>query len=129
MNAMLATLRDRANRSVTDLPSAFWDYLPTACELAGAKAPARTDGISYLPTLLGEPKRQPRHAHLFWQFGRTGDRRKVAVRAGTWKLVGFGQDKFELYNLSADVGERHDLSVEKPDIVAHLKTMMAQASR
>lgn len=33
--------------------SQFHDWLPTFCELAGVPSPARTDGVSLLPTLTG----------------------------------------------------------------------------
>src|SRR5205823_3678677 len=44
--------------TVSDQVWAFWDFLPTAGELAGAKTPAGIDGISMAPTLLGagQPK-------------------------------------------------------------------------
>ena len=41
--------------ATTDQVIAFWDLLPTACEIAGVKAPSGIDGISYLPALLGKP--------------------------------------------------------------------------
>ena len=39
--------------STTDQPVAFWDFLPTAAELAGVAPPSGIDGISFLPTLTG----------------------------------------------------------------------------
>lgn len=39
--------------SLTTLPSQLHDWLPTFCELAGATTPARTDGVSLVPTLTG----------------------------------------------------------------------------
>ena len=44
--------------------SAFWDFLPTACDIAGIKSPDGIDGISYLPTLLGKANKQKQHSHL-----------------------------------------------------------------
>ena len=64
----------------TDHISAFWDLMPTACELAGIEAPKGIDGISYLPTLLG--KEQQKHDYLYWEF-----KRLRAVRMGKWKAV------------------------------------------
>ncbi|MEJ2051497.1 MAG: arylsulfatase, partial [Calditrichota bacterium] len=40
--------------SVTRHLSAFWDVMPTAAEIAGLPAPKNIDGISFLPTLLGQ---------------------------------------------------------------------------
>src|SRR4051812_41340188 len=39
--------------AVSDHQAAFWDFLPTAAEIAGGQTPAGLDGISFLPTLLG----------------------------------------------------------------------------
>jgi len=69
--------------SKTDHISAFWDFLPTACELAGVEIPVITDGISYLPALEGRP--QPEHDYLYWEFHELG--KKQAVRKGNWKAV------------------------------------------
>ena len=52
----------------TDHISAFWDFLPTACELAGVTPSDDVDGISYAPTLLGEVKKQEKHDYLYWEF-------------------------------------------------------------
>jgi uncharacterized sulfatase len=108
--------------STTDHPSAFWDFLPTACELAGADVPADIDGISYLPTLLGKQD-QRRHEYLYWSSleGETS----VGVRYGNWKLVKYRprkkrgeatpaaqQPDWRLYDLATDVGEEHDLAAE-----------------
>ena len=116
--------RIRAN-SVTDHPSAFWDFLPTACEIAGIDPPPDIDGISYLPTLLG--KEQPQHSYLFWQFERN-NQRKVAVRAGKWKAVRPATDEpIELYDLSVDIGELKNLAPQNPEVVARLTAMMKEA--
>src|SRR5438094_5010750 len=39
--------------AVSDQVWAFWDFLPTAAEIAAVKPPAGLDGLSMLPTLLG----------------------------------------------------------------------------
>ena len=38
--------------------AAGWDLLPTLCELAGMDKPKGIDGVSFAPTLLGQPKKQ-----------------------------------------------------------------------
>ena len=53
--------------ATSDLPWAFWDFLPTAVELAGSTPPDGLDGISIVPTLLGQGK-QPRHEFMYWEF-------------------------------------------------------------
>ncbi len=109
--------------SVSDHPSAFWDFLPTACELAGIDPPQGIDGISYLPELIGKPQKE--HEYLYWQY-----RGKQAARTGQWKAVRPGPKKpIELYDLEADLGEQNDVADEHPDVVADLERTMAEAGR
>ena len=94
----------------------FPDVMPTLCELAGVEPPA-TDGISFLPALEG--RRQPQHEYLYWEF--PGSKGWVAVRWGEWKgllrRVKEGNDRFELFNLSDDPREEHDLAAQHPEII------------
>ena len=53
--------------SKSDLPWSFWDFLPTAAEVAGVETPRNLDGISVLPTLTGG-RRQPLHEYLYWEY-------------------------------------------------------------
>ena len=56
-------------------------------------------------------------------------RSKRALRAGNWKLHEFGGNRYELYDLSNDIGEMKDLAKEKPQMLEQLKTMIKQAAR
>jgi uncharacterized sulfatase len=104
-------------------PLAFWDFLPTACELAGVETPDNTDGISFLPALTG--KAQPQHDYLFWRYGK-----KVAARQGQWKAVRLKDgDPLELYDLSADIGESNNIAQQNPDIVARLERVLTEAEQ
>ena len=111
--------------TTSDHPSAFWDFLPTACEVAGLAPPEGLDGISYLPALLG--KKQKKHGHLYWEFvERNG---KQAVRAGKWKAIRQEVKKnpdapIELYDLEKDLGEERDVAGEHPDIVRKMRRLM-----
>ena len=116
--------------ATSDHISAFWDFLPTACGLAGVDPPKSTDGLSYLPTLLGKPADQQRHDYLYWEFYEQGG--KQAVRRGNWKAV--RRDVFEspdreleLYDLSKDVGETHDVAADHPEVVAELNAIFREA--
>ena len=107
--------------SVSGLPWYFPDVMPTLAELAGIsrEVPADVDGLSIVPTLLGQGK-QEMHEYLFWQAGAR------AVRMGTWK--GIGQpDKVKLYDLSKDIGEKTDLAAQYPEIAKKLGQFMADA--
>src|SRR5262249_4032965 len=84
---------------VSDLPCAFWDFLPTAAELLSTNAPAKLDGISILPTLLGQSQTN-RHAFLYWEFHERGFQQ--AARMGNWKAVRLKPgEPFELYDLKS----------------------------
>ncbi len=108
--------------------SAFWDFLPTACEVAGVAAPAGVDGISYLPALLG--KKQKKHEYLYWEFvERNG---KQAVRLGQWKGVRQNVKKdanapIELYHLKRDPGEEDNVADKNRDIVRKFDGLMRTA--
>ena len=100
--------------TTTDHISAFWDFLPTACELAGIQPTDEVDGISYLPTLLGQDKKQQKHDYLYWEFNeRRGPIQ--AVRKDNWKAVKFMNKPVEIYDLSQDVGEKNNLADQYPE--------------
>ena len=110
---------------VSDQVWAFWDFLPTAAEIAGAKVPPGIDGISMLPAILGE--KQKKHEYLYWEFGVL-DKFSQGVRRGDWKAIRTAQtDTVELYNLKADLGEKHDASLRHPDIVKEVLSIMEAA--
>ena len=101
--------------------SAFWDFLPTCCELIGVEPPEDIDGISMLPTLLGQEQRQKKHKYLYWEL-----RGQQAIRMGKWKAVRIRPGrKIELYDLDNDISESKDLSDKHPEIV----TQMAEIFR
>jgi len=108
--------------SVSAEPLAAWDFLPTACEIVGAKTPQDIDGISYLPTLLGD--KQPSHEYLFWRYGS-----KKAIRKGHWKAVDPGKGQLELYDLVKDIGESRNIAKQHPEVVAELELLMKKAEQ
>ncbi len=114
--------------SETNHISAFWDFLPTVCEIVGSPDPENSDGISYLPSLLGDEQKE--HDYLYWEFHEKGGR--VAIRKGDWKLVKYdfiaNPDKnYELYNLSIDIGEMNNLASENPQLADELKSILINA--
>lgn len=121
-------------RSVTagetsDHPSAFWDFLPTFCELSGQPVPENIQGVSFAPALTGKGE-QKNHDYLYWEFHEQGIRR--AIQVGDWKLVQYNLSKpaktnTELYDLSKDLGESNDLSKEHPEKTAELLKLIATA--
>ncbi len=116
--------------TVSDHLSAFWDFLPTACEIAGVTLPANTDGISYLPTLTGKSN-QTNHDYLYWEFYEKGGAK--AVRKGKWKAVKNNLKKnlnspVELYDLESDPGETTNLAKQYPEIVSEMDSIMLIAN-
>jgi arylsulfatase A-like enzyme len=109
--------------STTDFVSDFADMLPTCAELVGAPPPAGVDGVSILPTLLGQTVNQTMRDYHYWEAAPA-----QALRQGDWKVYrGAPHKAIELYNLRTDIGETRDLASERPEIVARLKALMAQA--
>jgi arylsulfatase len=105
--------------------SAFYDILPTFCDLAGVKAPPDTDGLSFLPLLLGKT-RQKEHEFLYWEF--PSYKGQQAVRMNKWKGIRKnifeGNMKIELYDLQKDPAEQHNLADRFPEIVKKIEMIM-----
>ncbi|WP_257666181.1 arylsulfatase [Parapedobacter tibetensis] len=115
--------------SSSDHIGAFWDIMPTFVEIAGAPKPNYTDGLSFLPTLLGQEGQQ-QHAYLYWEFHEGGGRQ--AVRMGNWKGVRLQVKKnpdapIELYDLATDTAEQHNVADEHPDIVKQIAELMKES--
>ena len=111
---------------VTDEPWAFWDFMPTVAELTGAKVPAtwKTDGLSLVSFLKGGPA--PKREYFYWELHERESLQ--AVRWGDWKAVRNGPSAaIEIYDLKTDAGEKKNLAMQKPDLVAHAEKLMASA--
>ncbi|MCC6511853.1 MAG: arylsulfatase, partial [Pirellulaceae bacterium] len=104
----------------------FPDVLPTIAEITGAQTPADVDGLSLLPTLIGENKAghaQQQHEFLYWEIGGA-----TAIRQGTWRAVRTKPNaKWELYDLATDPSESKNLADAQPDIVARLVALATTA--
>jgi arylsulfatase len=111
----------------TDHISAFWDVLPTLCELAGAEPPNLVDGLSLVPVITGRGN-QPQHDYLFWEFPSYGGQQ--AVRMGRWKAVRKdifkGNGQLELYDLETDPAESRNVASEHPEMVEKMERILAE---
>lgn len=103
------------------------DYYPTLLEAAGLplRPTQHLDGRSFVTLLKGGilPDRP-----LFWHYphySNQGGSPHGAVRSGDYKLIEWYEDmRVELYNLSDDAGEHHDLSVLMPEKTSMLRTLL-----
>jgi arylsulfatase A-like enzyme len=110
--------------------SAFWDIMPTFCELAGVTSPTKTDGISFLSALLGDHLKQHKHQYLYWEFYESGGRQ--AVRMDNWKGLRFetrsgNPTPIELYDLNNDPEESHNVADQNPEVVGKIESIMEKA--
>lgn len=115
---------------VNDHICAFYDLMPTFCDIAGVKNYEKKyrnkekevdyfDGISFAPTLLGK-KKQKQHDFLYWEFNETN---QIAVRMDDWKLI-VKKGKPSLYNLKTDIHEDNDIALQHPEIVEKMKAII-----
>jgi len=113
--------------STTALMAGAVDFMATAAEIAGVKLNTPTDGISFLPTLLGKDDQQKKHDYLYWEFYEQGS--KQALRAGKWKAVRRPMitGPIELYDLSEDIAEKNDLAKRYPEIVSSFDLKFTEA--
>jgi arylsulfatase len=114
--------------SRSDYIGAFWDIMPTFCDLTGLPVPGSTDGISFVPTLLQQGD-QKTHKYLYWEFpAYTGQQ---AVRMGKWKAIRdsiFKRNrKIRLYDLSTDPEELQDISSGHPEVIREIRMTMGEA--
>jgi len=112
----------KRNRLETQ-PGHLVDLMATCVDLARAQYPTERsgekikarEGISLAPTFTAHSlhRKQP----IFWE--HEGNR---ALRDGDWKLVAKENEKWELYDMSKDRSEMHDLAEKYPARVKKLTT-------
>ncbi|MSU63344.1 MAG: N-acetylgalactosamine-6-sulfatase [Pedosphaera sp.] len=120
--------------STSERVSGFEDWIPTLLELAGAKAatPTDVDGISLLPTLLGQA--QPPRPFLYREFPayigyqclRIGDWKGVRQNLKSAPKGAPPNMRIELYNLRDDPAETTDVSAVHPDLIAKIAGIMSE---
>lgn len=112
--------------STSNIISATIDMMPTFCELLKLPVPQNVDGLSILPTLLGNSNKQKQHDYLYFEYPEYGGQQ--AVRMGNWKAVRLnimkGELKTQLFDLSKDIQEQNDVAAQHPDIVRELEEIM-----
>lgn len=115
-----------------DLVSAQYDLLATLAELTGQTIVNNTDGISFLPELLGNSAKQEKHAYLYFEYPENGG--QVAIRIGDWKGVKTNVRKkpntnWQIYNLKDDRTESTDLASMQPGLVKRMDMIQQKEHR
>jgi arylsulfatase A len=125
---MIARLPGRiAAGAVNETPGYFADWFPTLCDAAGLEKPAGLDGESLWPLLTGEQKTLESRKPMIWVFPEYQG--QVAVRLGDFKLVRQGlktktPGAWEVYDLSKDSAEAHDLAVSHPELILQAEEIL-----
>lgn len=100
----------------SNLMSAFWDFLPTCADLVNVKVPDNVDGISYLPTLLGNTSQQKLHDYLYWERNQSQAIRKGDMKANIFYNKANQKQIIEIYNLAIDPFEKNNLANTSPEL-------------
>lgn len=115
--------------SVSAEPVISTDLFPTLLSAAGVAAPDTYpgDGVDLTPVYAGEAQAE---RALFFHYPNyawhRSNRLGGAIRRGNLKLIErFDDGSVELFDLSADLGEQHDLAEEQPERAASLQRELA----
>ena len=107
----------------SSVPGITMDLYPTILDLVGVglKPKQHLDGISLVPVLKGSAGAEFKNRPLAWTYPHnhgSGHSPSNAIRMGKWKLIQLTDDKtetkdrYELYDLQADVGESENLAIK-----------------
>ena len=132
---------------VNETPSQFQDWMPTLADVAGLPAPARTDGVSLVPTLTGRSGQQPSLIYSeYFHNGKTPVYPDFAPShrgrpRGQMQLLRLGDfvgvrynvksqaDDFEIYDVIHDPQELTNLAAQKPELEQRMKDTVLQVRR
>ena len=103
-------------------PISTLDLLPSFVHAAGGNIAENqtVDGVDLYPYLVGDNPNRP-HPTLYWKKENRG-----AIRDGDWKLIRYPDRPAELFDLSQDLAEAHDLASKYPEKVRMLYKKLFQ---
>lgn len=100
-------------------PISALDVAATATAIAGIETKLDDlDGVNLIPFLSGQNKAAP-HDALMWRWID-----QSAIREGNWKLLR-GGDREYLFDLDADIEEKHNLASKHPEIADRLRKRLS----
>ena len=117
----------KINKGTTSAhPSVQFDLMATLAELVHQKTNA-TDGISFLPELMGRTKDQQKHPYIYFEYPENGG--QLAIRMGNWKGVKLDvkkhpEKKWQLFNLQTDRNETTDISEKYPELIKQFELIV-----
>lgn len=115
-------------RSRSDSVIVCFDMLATLCEAASVKAP-KTDGVSYLPSLLGNQREK--REYVYFEYPEASAMQ--AVIFGNLKVIRpdlkKNPSRVEVYDLASDPGEKNNISAARPELVAKALEVMKREHR
>lgn len=97
------------------------DIFATCASLLGKALPenAGEDSVSFLKCLYGQQIGPFREASV-----QQSGKKALAIRKGKWKLIVHGDNKRELFDLNADIGENQNLIQTHPKVAAELALLL-----
>lgn len=103
----------------SELVGVQYDMMATFADIAGIKPPAN-DGISLLPEMTGHQASQASRKYVYFEYPEKGG--AIAIRMGKWKAIKNDMKKnhgisWELYDLSTDKAEAHNLAAAHPELL------------
>lgn len=134
--------------TIVSTPSMLSDWMATFADIADVPIPARTDGHSLFPALLGKPEGQLGSVYVeyFGGNGRTPDfahfepsrrnRKRGEMQmirlndfVGVRYDIGSNDDDFEIYNIEDDPKQRYNLAGSAPKYDSLQKAMKITSIR
>jgi len=112
------------------------DFLPTICRWAGVDAARHVktlDGYDITGYVTADKGFQRpgdlvfHYPHVYCYIPARGYAPHSAMRDGKWKIIYFyDRQTWELYDLSADIGETRDLAKQQPDVLKRLAAKLVK---